>query len=227
MTRSLLIPFGLGVLSVLSPCVLPLIPGYLSFLAGTALDTRADPSAKWRISRHAFWFVCGSGIVLIGLGVAAAAVGAALNTYQIWVERVGGVLLVLFGLALIGWLPIPFLSTDHRIDVKAGSSRWWRSGLIGMAFGLSWSACAGPVLGAMFTLTAVQSARVVQGVTAMLAFALGQGLIFLGSAIFVDPLSPVLRRVRRVTAFTSYVGATVVIGMGVLLISGQFNEGFE
>ena len=96
-----------------------------------------------------------------------------------------------------------------------------------MAFGLSWSACAGPVLGAMFALTAVQSTGIANGMASMLVFALGQGLPFLLLAAFADRLGPILRRLRRYTAFVSYVGALVIILMGIVLLSGQFNQGFE
>jgi cytochrome c-type biogenesis protein len=228
MVNTLVLPFGAGILSFLSPCVLPLLPGYLAFLAGPMLAvTHSDPLARWRVIKHAFWFVLGCGVVLVFLGAAAAMIGAALRSYQVWFERVGGLLLIVFGLALTGRVPIPFLSRDYHVRMASGAPVWWRSGLVGLAFGLSWSACAGPVLGAMLAVTAVRSRDVTQGMTSMLVFAFGQGLPFLLLAAFIDGLGPVLRRIRPYTVAVSYVGAVVIILMGLVLLSGQFNQGFE
>src|SRR5260370_37611831 len=172
----LLAAFGAGVLSFLAPCVLPLVPGYLSFLAGTSLETAPDqPTARGRVSRHALWFVVGCTLVLMLLGAAAALLGSALGAYQQVLERIGGLLLILFGVALTGLVPVAWLSWDHRVQVKPGRSAWGRSGLVGLAFGARWAACASPLLGALLVRTAGRSLAVVHGVLAMAAFALGRG----------------------------------------------------
>jgi cytochrome c-type biogenesis protein len=227
MSFALIVPFVAGTLSFLSPCVLPLIPGYLSFLAGTSLTTQTGQAARWRVSQHALWFVGGCAIVFILLGAGAAMLGMALNSYQIWLERIGGALLIVFALVATGWVTMPFLSQSRLIHVSSGPSTWWRSTLIGMAFGLSWSACTGPVLAGIVTLTVVQSQRIAQGVASMLAFAVGQGLPIVLLAVFVDRLGPILRRLRRFTAFVVQIGAALLIAIGLVLISGQFNQGFE
>jgi cytochrome c-type biogenesis protein len=131
------------------------------------------------VSLHALWFVVGCTLVFMLLGATAAALGSTLGAYQQVLERIGGLLLIFFGVALTGLVPVAWLSWDHRVQVKPGRSAWWRSGLVGMAFGASWSACASPILGALLVLTAVRSLAVVQGVLVMLAFALGQGIPFL------------------------------------------------
>src|SRR5262249_41081111 len=165
----LLAVFGAGIASFLAPCVLPLVPGYLSFLAGTSLGKAPDePVARWQVSRHALWFVAGCGGIFILLCAAAAGLGGARGAYQQGVERVGGLLLIVFGLALTGLVPLPWLSGAYRVQVKPGQSAWWRSGLIGMTFGASWSACTSPILGAILVLTAVGSLQVVQGIFVML-----------------------------------------------------------
>ena len=126
----LLVAFGAGMVSFLAPCVLPLVPGYLSYLAGTSLAVApvapGQPAAhwavRWRVSWHALWFVVGCTLVLMLLGAAAAALGRALSTYQQLLERIGGILLILFGVALTGLVPIAWLSWDHHIQVKPGRS---------------------------------------------------------------------------------------------------------
>lgn len=220
---SLLAAFGAGVLSFLSPCVLPLVPGYLSYLAGVSLEeVQSQPSARWRVSQHALWFVLGCALLLTLLGAAAALVGHALSTYQQVLERIGGLLLILFGIALTGLIPIPWLSRDHRIQMKPGRSVWWRSGLVGIAFGASWSACAGPLLGAILVLTAVRS-PLLQGALVMLVFAVGQGVPFLLVGLLVDRAGTFLRRIRRSTVLLSSIGGAILILMGIFLLTGLFS----
>jgi cytochrome c-type biogenesis protein len=222
---SLLAAFGAGIASFLAPCVLPLVPGYLSFLAGTSLEATQDqPTARWRVGRHALWFVVGCTVVFMLLGAAAAVLGSALGAYQAVLERIGGVLLILFGLALTGLVPIPWLSGVHRAQVKPGQSTWWRSGLVGMTFGASWSACATPILGAILVLTAVRSLHVLQGVLVMLLFALGQGVPFLLVGILVDRAGPFLRRIGRYTHLFAVVGGVTLILIGLFTLTGLFSD---
>jgi cytochrome c-type biogenesis protein len=223
-TLSLLAAFGAGIVSFLSPCVLPLVPGYLSYLAGTSLaETRSQPTARWQVVRHALWFVLGFALLLTLLGAAAALLGSALSAYQQILERVGGLMLILFGIAFTRRVRIPWLSVEHRIQVKGGRSVWWRSGLIGMTFGASWSACSSPLLGAILVLTGVSS-LLLQGMTFMLAFALGLGVPFLLVAVMVDRSDTFLRRVRRYTARLNYIGSATMILVGVLLVLGLFTD---
>jgi len=221
---SVLAAFGAGVLSFLAPCVLPLIPGYLSYLAGTNLEAaQSQATVRWRVSLHALWFVLGSTLVLMLLGATAALFGSALSTYQQVLERIGGALLILFGIALSGLLPLPWLSSTHRVQIKPGRSTWWRSGLIGLAFGASWSACASPILGTILVLTAVKSLLLLQGVIVMLAFAVGQGVPFLLVALLVDRAGTFLLRLRRSTALLSYLASAILILVGVSLVFGLFS----
>src|SRR5215470_5065873 len=124
--------FGAGILSFLSPCVFPLVPGYLSYLAGMSLEeAQSKPTARWRVSLHALSFVLGFALIFTLLGATAALVGLALHTYQQWLARIAGGLLILFGIALTGLVPIPWLRNDYRVQMQPGRSVWWRSGLIG------------------------------------------------------------------------------------------------
>jgi cytochrome c-type biogenesis protein len=220
----LLAAFGGGVLSFLSPCVLPLVPGYLSYLAGTSLQ-QADKTAipRWQISRHALCFVLGFALIFTLLGAAAALLGSALRESQQVLARLAGVLLILFGIALTGLVPLPFLSAEHRIQVKPGAVAWWRSGLIGMAFGAGWSACSGPILGSILLLTAV-NATLAQGIIYLLAYALGLGLPFVLVALLVDRLSPLLRHIRRYTGLISLIGGMLLILIGMLMLTGRLDQ---
>lgn len=219
----LLAVFGAGIASILAPCVIALLPSYLSYLAGTSLDETAhQTSTRWRVTGHALWFVLGSTLLFMLLGATAAMLGGALSAYQQALDRIGGALLILFGIALIGALPIPWLSWDHRISVKPGQPAWWRSGLLGIAFAASWSACTGPILGSILVLTAAR-ANVLQGIVIMLAFALGQDIPLLLIGFLVDRVGPFLRRIRRYTALFSYVGGALLIVLGVFMVLGLFS----
>jgi cytochrome c-type biogenesis protein len=221
----LLAVFGAGVLAFLSPCVLPLVPGYLTYLAGTSTaPARNQPVARWQVARHALWFVLGFALLFTLLGAAAALLGSALGAYQPIPERVGGLLLILFGIAFAGVLPIPWLSGEHRVEVKVGRSAWWRSGLIGMTFGASWSACSGPLLGAILVLTGVSALRLFQGMAIMLAYALGLGVPFLLVALAADRGAGFLGPVRRHAARLRYVGSATMVLIGVFLLLGLFSD---
>ncbi len=220
----LLAAFGAGLLSFLSPCVLPLVPGYLSYLAGTSVqEAQGKPTASFRVSLHALCFVLGFTLLFTLLGAAAALVGLALHTYQQWLARIAGLLLILFGIALTGLVPIPWLSRDHRVQVQPGRSAWWRSGLIGMAFGAGWSACSGPLLGAVLVLITVRS-QLLQGVIFLLAYALGLGVPFLLVGLLLDRASRLLRPIRRYTGLLSFLGGVILIVMGMLLLTGRLDQ---
>lgn len=213
---SLLAVLGAGLLSFLSPCVVALVPGYLAYLSGMSLEeVKSRPSARWQVSLQALWFVLGCTLFLTLLGAAAALLGSALSVYQQVLERVGGLVLILLGIALTGLVPVPWVSGEHRVQFKPGPPAWWRSGLIGMTFGAGWSACAGPILGAVLVLTAVKSV--------MLLFALGQGVPFLLVGLLVDRASPFLRRIRRSTALLTGIGGVILILVGFFLLTGLLN----
>jgi cytochrome c-type biogenesis protein len=220
----LLTAFGAGLLSFLSPCVLPLVPGYLSYLAGASIqEGESQSTTRFRVSVHALCFVLGFVLLFTLLGAAAALVGLALRTYQQWLARIAGLLLILFGIALTGLLPIPWLSRDYRVQVPPARSAWWRSGLIGMAFGAGWSACTGPILGSVLILIAVR-AQLVQGVIFLLAYALGLGVPFLLVGLLLDRASSLLRPIRRNSRALSFIGGVVLILMGMLLLTGRFDQ---
>ncbi len=119
----LLAAFGAGILSFLAPCVLPLVPSYLSYLAGASLEeARTRSPVNFRVSLHALWFVVGFALLFTVLGAVTASLGLALSAYQVVLERIGGVLLILFGIALTGWVPLPWLGRTYHIQVKPGGA---------------------------------------------------------------------------------------------------------
>jgi cytochrome c-type biogenesis protein len=215
--------FGGGMLSFLAPCVLPLVPSYLTYLAGVSLDDTPIQSGRFRVMLHALWFVVGFTLLFTLLGAAVAMFGHALGHYQIALDRIGGVLLILFGVGLIGLVPIPLISRDYKFQFGSGQGIWWRSGLTGLGFGASWSACTGPILGAVLVMTA-ESRMVLEGATIMLAFAMGLALPFLLIGVLIDRAREFLRRIRRFTAMSSTLGGVILIVLGIFLLIGLFTN---
>lgn len=226
----LLAAFGAGLLSFLSPCIFPLVPGYLSYLAGISVqEAESQPTTRWRVSLHALCFVLGFVLLFTLLGVAAALLGSVLQTYQQILARIAGFLLIIFGIVLTGLLPIPWVSRDHRVQVKPGPPAWWRSGLIGMAFGAGWSACTGPILGSILVLVAAsvnggKLTSLLQGVTFLLAYALGLGVPFVLIGLLVDRAGTFTHRLRRYTGPLSFIGGAVLILVGMLILTGRLDQ---
>src|SRR5258708_33370038 len=130
---------------------------------------------------------------------------------------------MLFGIALTGWVPLRWLSGDHRVHLKPARSVWWRSALVGLTFGAGWSACTTPILAAILILTAARSLMPLQAVILMLAFGLGQGVPFFVTGVLVDRAGPLLRRIRRVTSVLTVIGGVTLILIGFFLVTGLFS----
>ncbi|HEX2609913.1 MAG TPA: cytochrome c biogenesis protein CcdA, partial [Gemmatimonadales bacterium] len=144
-TLGIVVAFAAGVLSFLSPCVLPLVPSYIGFLTGMTLP---EIGTRRRAALlHALLFVLGFSLVFILLGATATALGRALGYYQVWLQRAGGVLIILFGLLCLGVLSARPLLSEHRMQLKQKPLGYLGSAVVGMAFAAGWTPCIGPVLG--------------------------------------------------------------------------------
>ena len=192
------VAFTAGLLSFLSPCVLPLIPSYVGYLTGMSVEE--VERRRGTALLHALWFVAGFSLVFVLLGAGASAVGHLLRDYQVWLGRVGGVLLILFGLYLLGILRPAFLLRERRIELARKPLGYFGSGVIGFTFGAAWTPCIGPILGGILTLAATQ-AGLAQGIGLLAFYSLvrvAKGF-FLGIAMatplgFFLGVSPTLRR---------------------------------
>ncbi len=229
--------FLAGLLSFLSPCVLPLVPIYIGYLSGTAV---ADQSAsRMRTLSHAAAFVGGFGLVFVALGSLAGLAGyivaapagplgfvgrmaAGLNQATPWLGRLGGALLVFFGLHLTGLVRIPWLYRELRVEANtARRGGLVASILVGMAFAAGWTPCVGPYLMAILVL-ASNSGTVAQGALLLAVYSLGLGLPFLLAGLALGAVSKQLRRLNRYLNVVSIVGGGMLIAMGILLITGRF-----
>ena len=213
------IAFTAGILSFLSPCVLPLVPSYVTFVTGLSLE---DVSRSRRIALvHSLLFVSGFTAIFVALGAGATALGVVLAAYRDWISRIGGVLLVIFGLVLLEVVPLPALSRDRRIYLADKPVGYFGSVVVGLAFGAGWTPCIGPVLGGILSLASA-TGSVGRGVGLLLAYSAGLAVPFLMAALAIDKFIALFARMRRGLAWVSRISGALLIVVGVLLASGWF-----
>ena len=211
--------FLAGMISFLSPCVLPLVPGYISFIAGSRSDQMPGRLATLSLSAC---FVLGFSTVFIILGASATVLGSLLLTYRYEANIVGGVLVILFGAFTAGFLKLPVLQRDLRYHGAIEGGRPLGAFLLGLAFGFGWTPCIGPILGAILTLAATADAAG-SGVALLAIYSLGLGVPFLLSAVFADWLAGKFRRMGAFGAAVHKIAGIVMIAMGIAMISGHLS----
>jgi cytochrome c-type biogenesis protein len=223
---SILAVFAAGIISFLSPCVLPLVPGYLSYVTGQALN-----GAESRGKRHgvlgALWlgfsFVLGFSTVFVALGAGATAISQWLLAYRYEANIVGGVIVMLFGLSTTGLMSFGWMQRDLRLHPEVAGGRPFPAYVLGVAFAFGWTPCIGPILGAILTVSAVSS-TVSNGIALLGVYSLGLGLPFLASAIFTDRIFNRLKAIRRTGRVLQIGAGAVMVLMGVAMITGKLSE---
>lgn len=219
----LLTSFGAGVISFLSPCVLPLVPGYVSYVAGDALTVSEEPPRKLAALGLSLCFVLGFSTVFVLLGASATSIGQLLLSYRYEANLVGGAIVILLGLFMMGLAEIPWLQREFRMHLDLGGGRPLAAYVIGIAFALGWTPCIGPVLGAILTTSAV-AATVFQGVVLLSFYSLGLGLPFLAAAVFTDSLMLRIGVFRRLGRSLQLAAGAVVTAMGVAMVTGELTS---
>jgi cytochrome c-type biogenesis protein len=215
------VAFMAGVLSFLSPCVLPLVPSYVGFLTGMTLP---EVTGRRRAAlTHALLFVAGFSLVFVLLGASATALGRALNYYQVWLQRVGGVLIILFGLLCLGVFKVGLLNQERRLHWENKPVGYLGSLLVGMAFAAGWTPCIGPVLGGILGLAATSS-DVTRGMQLLAAYSAGLALPFLIAAVALESFLGWFQGFRRYLPWVMRVSGVMLIVVGVLLVTGEFTR---
>ncbi|MFO1141059.1 MAG: cytochrome c biogenesis protein CcdA [Amaricoccus sp.] len=220
MGPALLVAAVAGLLSFLSPCVLPIVPPYLAFMAGTSME--AGGARDHRVLRAAACFVLGLSTVFLLLGLAASALGRVLLAYQHQLGLAAGIVILVFGLNFLGVLRIPFLARDIRFEARAGAGTAVGAYVFGLAFAFGWTPCIGPVLGAILSLAA-QSGSTGRGLALMAAYALGLGLPFLATALFLGRAVGVMAGLKRHMATVERAMGALLVAVGILMLTGGFS----
>jgi cytochrome c-type biogenesis protein len=227
-TVSFPLAFLAGLLSFLSPCVLPVVPGYVTFVSGATLEELREGGvgvARRRAAVHALAFGCGFGIVFITLGIAATAAGQALARSLPVVTRVGGVLVMLFGLHLLGLLRgLPgsgALYRERRVHLSTKPAGVAGSLAVGIAFGAGWSPCIGPVLASILLYAGLET-TMAEGVLLLATYGLGLAVPFVGAALALNWFLAGMERVRRHLGLVERVAGVLLVLLGLMMTTGHF-----
>ncbi len=214
-----------GMLSFLSPCVLALVPAYIGYLGGRTVSVSGEVlQDRWTTFSHGIAFVLGFSIIFILLGAAASAIGALLYDIRHWLARIGGVVVIIFGLHTMGLITIPFLDYDTRKQIQPNPNLGYlSSALMGVFFSAGWAPCVGPVLGAVLTL-ALNSARITEGVVLLSAYSVGLAVPFLLAALGVGRIAELMRRYGKVVRYLSIATGVVLVLVGVMLMTGTLER---
>lgn len=220
------VAFLAGAASVVSPCVIALIPAYISYLSGLSLsDLTASPDAGGRFRRRvlsgALLFILGFTVVFVAFGATATALGRTLVAYQDLLRRLAGILVILFGIYLTGLIRIPFLEQERRVDLGRLPRGPLGAFPVGMAFAAGWTPCVGPALASILFLAGTQQ-TLWQGVMLLLVYSLGMGVPFLVMALLIGRFKNWLPRLTRHSRWISVASGTLVAGVGVMLYTNAF-----
>ena len=216
-----LVAFAGGLLSFLSPCVLPLVPSYLGFVTGFTMNEITDRRRMAML--HAFLFVAGFSLVFMLFGLSATALGRVLKYYDVWFQRVGGVLIILFGLYCLGVFRLAFLDQDARLHPDRKPVGYLGSVLVGMAFAAGWTPCIGPILGGILGLAATE-ASLSKGIVLLAAYSLGLAVPFLLAAFAVESFLDWFQRFRRYLPWVQKASGGLLVVVGVLMATGEFTR---
>jgi cytochrome c-type biogenesis protein len=215
-----------GMLSFLSPCVLPLVPPYLVYLTGTSLERFGDAEAEPRVRREtvaaALLFVLGFATVFVTLGAGASSIGALLRAYSGELAILAGIAIIVMGLHFLGLTPIAWLLREKRLDV-AKPVGLWGAYLMGLAFALGWTPCIGPILAAILAVAASEQ-TVAKGAGLLAVYSLGLGIPFIVAAFAVEPFAAFLARFRAHLGLVEKAMGGLLVLTGIAFLTGVVSQ---
>ena len=218
------IAFLAGLVSFVSPCVLPLVPAYLSLLTGSSLEElqAQESSSELRALAigHAIAFIIGFTLVFVTLGLTASAIGGVLSAHRVLIAQLGGVVVVILGLQMTGMLRIPVLMRDTRVHHQHEHRTYWTSGLVGIAFAAGWSPCIGPILAGILAIASQQHNA--EAALLLLVYSLGLAVPFFLTAVAIGAVLPVLNRIKRFLPAIEFCAGVFMIAVGLVLVNNAF-----
>ena len=218
-TFGLAIAFTAGLLSFLSPCVLPLVPSYVTFITGMSLED--VQRARRAALIHALLFILGFSLIFLALGAGATLVGRVLLAYRDWISRIGGVLVIIFGLYLLGVFNIGAFAQERRFHLADKPVGYLGTVLVGIAFGAGWTPCIGPILGTILTYAASE-ADMTRGLQLLGAYSFGLAIPFLLAALLVQHFLAFFGRIKRQLVWVSRAAGVLMIVVGLLMVTNYF-----
>jgi cytochrome c-type biogenesis protein len=221
---SALIAFAAGFLSFVSPCVLPLVPSYITYITGVSFQDLTDQETrkkvKWTTLIHSCLFILGFSAVFILMGASASYLGQVLSKYQTWIMKIGGILIILLGIHFILQI-FPFLQIEKRFEMKRKPLGYLGSFLVGIVFAAGWTPCIGPILSTIL-IYASTSQQMTTGIVLLASYSLGLGIPFLLASLAFNLFLSTFEKVRRYMKVIIFVSGFFLIGVGILLLTGTF-----
>lgn len=221
--------FVAGLLSFLSPCILPLLPAYFSFITGMSLEDLTDTTQKskinWKVIIAAFVYILGFTLVFVLMGAAASFLGSFIAKNKDILRIAGGLIVIVLGLHFTHIINVPFLNREKHIQIKNTQVKSHYTHFIviffvGMAFAAGWSPCIGPILGSILVLASVEQSGT-KGALLLLVYSIGLGLPLLVMAVFVSSILPILSKIKKLIRYANVVTGVILILTGLLLIAGK------
>jgi len=212
-----------GILSFLSPCVLPIVPPYLAYMGGISMGEMKAGAARQRVLIPALFFVMGLSTVFLFLGFTASVFGRFFLEYQGILSKVSGVVVIIFGLHFLGLFRIPLLDREARLDAGDQGGSAFGAYVLGLAFAFGWTPCIGPQLGAILSIAATE-ASITRGTALLGVYALGLGLPFLLAALFIERAMGVMGRLKRHMRTIERVMGLLLLVVGLALLTGAFSD---
>jgi len=221
MEISIVVAFSAGLLSFLSPCVLPLVPVYLASLVGAEIFGDRVAGNRLPIFLHSLSFVAGFSLIFTAMGAIAGMTGFAISPSLALLNKISGSLLIAFGLFMLAALKVPWLNYEKRLTPSLGSTTGYlRSFIIGATFSLAWTACVGPILAGILAL-ALNSATAWRGAYLLAIYSLGLGLPFLIIGVAFDSIAPLLKRIHRYSSLIYLISGLLLVVVGVLVLTNN------
>lgn len=216
--------FAAGLMSFFSPCILPLIPAYFTFITGLSLEELTSSESnrlRRRVITATVAFGVGFSLIFILLGASASFLGGLASRYHQPIRVVGGLLIIVFGLHLTGLWRLSFLEVEKRVQIREKPTHVLGTVLVGMAFGAGWSPCIGPMLGSILILAGSEES-VLEGIGLLTVYSAGLWIPFLVMSVFINLILVFLQRTRRVLQYINVAAGTLLIGLGIALILDRF-----
>ena len=221
---SYIVAFTAGILTFLSPCILPLIPSFIAYITGVSYKDLKDEKKDVRMTTlsHTLLFILGFSLVFILMGLTATAIGKALFAYQKFIRIGGGALIILFGLVLSGIIKVGFMEKDHHLHIHAEKATYFGSFLVGVTFAAAWTPCAGPIFGSILVIAGSEG-NVLEGVKLLTLYSMGIGVPFIITALAMHSFLAYFNRFKKAMAHINRIAGGLLILIGIMIITDSMN----
>jgi cytochrome c-type biogenesis protein len=224
---TVIVAFSAGLITFLSPCILPIFPSYLAYITGISIDELSHETnskrARKTVITNSLLFILGFSIIFVLLGISATFIGRFLSENIRWIEIFGGIIVIILGLHFAGIFRLKFLDHEKRIHLQEKPLGFLGTVFVGMAFGAGWTPCVGPMLGAILTVAA-STQDILKGIIILLSYSVGLGIPFLISGLLIHKFFEHFRKINKYFRTISMIGGVLLIIIGLLLITGYFSS---